>query len=474
MSPSRVLILGAGPAGLGAAFQLTRLKRARATVLDRNCFVGGLASSFELGGLHVDFGSHRLHPACDPDILRDIQNLLGDDLLDRPRHGRIRLRGRWIHFPLKPLDLVLKLPLGFSFGIGMDMAKKAWPFHHRNGHDTFAATLYKGLGKTICRDFYFPYAHKIWGESPEKLSATQAKRRVKANSITKIFSKVMSAVPGLKPKGAGRFYYPRQGFGQIARHFFTAAANQGAEFLLNASVEAVSQVPVGGWEVRYRSDQNTMTVRGDHVWSTLPITMLAEMINPAAPPEVLRAARSIRFRSMILIYLVLGQPRFSEYDAHYFPERDIPITRMSEPRNYSTAEQPADRTVLCAELPCFKDDTYWKMRDDDLGKLVQDALTRLSIPITGPVLQVQTRRLPQAYPIYDRGYEEHFAALDSWLNGLPNLLTLGRQGLFAHDNTHHTLAMAYAAVASLDEEGRFDLQQWQRHRKIFETHVVED
>src|SRR5262249_52334007 len=156
------------------------------------------------------------------------------------------------------------------------------------------------------------------------------------------------------------------------------------------------------------------------------------------------------------------------------PELDVPITRMSEPRNYSTVSEPPDRTVLCAELPCFREDAYWTMSDEDLGRMVQDALARLGIPITGPVLQVTTRRLPQAYPIYQQGYETHFDRIDEWLGGVPRVLTLGRQGLFAHDNTHHTLAMAYAAVDCLDEQGGFDRAKWKQYRKGFESHVVED
>ena len=119
-----VVILGAGPAGVGAAYRLAASGKARATVLERSGHVGGLASSFELAGLRVDFGSHRLHPACSPRVLADIRALLGDDLLDRPRHGRIGLMGRWIHFPLKPVDLALRLPPAFGLGAARDAATK--------------------------------------------------------------------------------------------------------------------------------------------------------------------------------------------------------------------------------------------------------------------------------------------------------------------------------------------------------------
>src|SRR5438270_13816590 len=116
MTNPHVVILGGGPAGIGAAFQLRRRDLANVTLLERNSWVGGNAGSFEIDGQRVDYGSHRLHPACDPAVLADIRALLDNELLDCPRHGRIRLRGRWIHFPLKPVDLALRLPPSFATG----------------------------------------------------------------------------------------------------------------------------------------------------------------------------------------------------------------------------------------------------------------------------------------------------------------------------------------------------------------------
>src|SRR5262249_34328989 len=414
-------------------------------------------------------------PACEPAILADIRGLLGDDLLDRPRHGRIRLRGRWIHFPLKPLDLLRSLPLGFALGSLRDLFAKAWLRRPKPGaEESFASVLRQGLGATICRDFYFPYGRKIWELDPEELSATQARRRVKAGSLGKLIRKVLSAVPGLKPAGAGRFYYPRGGYGQISRAYHQTARDQGAEFLLRATVTAIRTSPDGGEGVEFRSGDHTETLPADYVWSTVPITVLIQLLRPHAPDEVLEASQRIRYRGMILIYLVVAQKRFSEFDAHYFPEEDIAITRMSEPRNYSQATEPGDRTVLCAELPCQQGDSHWDLSDAQLGELVQEGLSRVGLPLKAPVLEVLTRRLPQAYPIYQKGYEAHFGRIDEAIQGIPRLLTFGRQGLFAHDNTHHGLAMAYAAVDCLDEKGHFDRARWLRCRKVFESHVRED
>jgi protoporphyrinogen oxidase len=177
---------------------------------------------------------------------------------------------------------------------------------------------------------------------------------------------------------------------------------------------------------------------------------------------------------MILVYLVLNQPQFSEYDAHYFPGSHIPITRLSEPKNYSASREPADKTVLCAELPCSPQDTVWRQSDEELGRLVEQSLRMAGIPIQTSVEKVHVRKLRNAYPIYRKGYEDPFQELDEWLGRIDGLLTFGRQGLFAHDNTHHALFMAYSAVDCLDEQGRFNQGRWQEYRKIFERHVVED
>ena len=176
---------------------------------------------------------------------------------------------------------------------------------------------------------------------------------------------------------------------------------------------------------------------------------------------------------MILVYLALPVGAFSEFDAHYFPGSSTVITRLSEPKHYGARSEPTDRTVLCAELPCGPEDPWWTMDDDALGAQVARDLAAVGLPLPAPAVEVTTRRLKQAYPIYLTGYEAPLAALEDWVNTLPGLLSYGRQGLFAHDNTHHALAMAYGAVDCL-QDGEFDWDAWNRYLDIFATHVVED
>jgi protoporphyrinogen oxidase len=473
-----IVILGAGPAGLGAAFQLRRRALARVSVLEQNRHVGGNAGSFDLAGMRVDYGSHRLHPACDPEILQDIRTLLGDDLLDRPRHGRIRLCGRWIHFPLKPMDLALGLPPSFSLGVAADLVRKTVNGQRsvdgRPPSETFASVLEEGLGRTICDNFYFPYVQKIWGLKPDELAVTLARRRISANSLSRMTRKIFNALSGAKNSGRGRFFYPRRGYGQISEAYHRGAREAGAEFHLSSRVQSVEIENAAIRVVYEESGGHTVTLDADHVWSTIPITILAKCLDPAVPREVLQAAEGIHYRAMILIYMVLEQDRFSEFDAHYFPEASISISRLSEPKNYSDGQGPKHSTVLCAELPCSPDGPEWKKTDDELGRLVCDSLGAAGIPVRAPIKEITTRRVRQAYPIYAKGYESYFNPLDHWMDQIDGLLTFGRQGLFAHDNTHHALYMAYSAVECLEESGRFNRERWQSFRRIFDGHVVED
>ena len=473
MQPPRVTILGAGPAGIAAAHALSKSGKARIEVLERSAVAGGNSTSFQIEGIWCDYGSHRFHPVADPSVIADVQTLLGDDLLLQPRHGRIRLGGRWIHFPLKPADALLRLPPRFAASLFGDMLLK--PFRPKTkGARSFSSILYDGLGPTISENFYFPYVKKLWGLDPDQLAVTLAERRVSSGSVGKILGKMLKMLPGMRGATTGRFYYPRKGFGQISAAMVDASSKAGAAYAFGADVARIERdgnrvtavvTKAGDGETRHVADQ---------VFSTIPLTTAVRLMDPPAPDPVQAAARAIRFRGMILLYLVLEADQFTEYDAHYFPELSIPISRMSEPKNYNSASGPKGRTILCAELPCDPGERWWGMSDEDLGRHFCDWLKGVGLPVTMPVIRCETRRIGQAYPVYDLDYQKHFETVDNWLSSLEGFLSFGRQGLFAHDNTHHAFAMAYAAADCLTPEGGIDRKAWVAHRHEFESHRVED
>lgn len=466
-------VLGAGPAGVAAAYALTKSGKTNVEVIERASTAGGNSSSFKIEDIWCDYGSHRFHPVADPNVLNDVKSLLGDDLLLRPRHGRIRLGGRWIHFPLKPLDAVLRLPKKFAFSLMSDSFLK--PLRKKSkGPRTFSSILYDGLGPTIAENFYFPYVKKLWGIDPDGLAVKLAERRISSGSVSKILFKMLRMLPGLGDETTGKFFYPRKGFGQITQAMLEKAKDQGAAFNFDTDITRIEREDnrvVAYWtkdgdkDIRHESDQ---------ILSTIPLTTLVRLMDPPPPEPVVNAAKSIKFRGMILVYLVLDTDQFTEFDAHYFPELATPISRMSEPKNYNASTTPKGVTVLCAELPADPGDQWWEMSDDELGERYCGWLKDVGLPVNVGVRRCETRRLSHAYPVYDLDYEGHFNTIDEWMLGLDGLLVFGRQGLFAHDNTHHAFAMSYGAADCIGEDGRLDEKKWAQYREEFSHHTVED
>jgi len=435
------------------------------TVVERSDRVGGMAASHEVAGVRVDLGSHRLHPSAAPPLLEALRDLLGDDLQVRRRHGRIRLHGRWLAFPLRSGDLIRRLPPAFAARAALDAV--AGPVRRRRRRpDTFAAAVRAGLGPTMASAFYEPYARKLWGLDPAALSGELARRRISASSPTAL---VRRLVRGAAPAGR-TFLYPRRGYGQIAEALADAATAEGAEVRLDTDVTHLAFV--GGGVVATLDGGSS--VEADRVWSTAPLGVLAAMVDPAPPAEVIDAAAGLVHRALVLVYLVLARPRWTAFDAHYFPGPDVPMARVSEPRNYRySRDDPTDRTVLCAEVPCTVGDATWTADPDHLGALVTDALAAQGLEVPA-LIAVEVIRLPRAYPVYRTGFEADRSTLERWVRTEPLLLTLGRQGLFVPDNAHHVLAMGSAAAAALGADGGFDQAAWDAARADFRSFVVED
>lgn len=467
-----LVVLGAGPAGLAAAWRAARSGRS-VVVLERAPVVGGMAASIDVGGVRVDHGSHRLHPSTSAEVLADLTGLLGDDLQLRPRNGRLRIGPSWVGFPLRPAELARRLPRGLVARIALDAALA--PTRRRSSVPaSYGDALRRGLGPGLYGALYAPFARKLWGLPGEEIDAEQARRRVTADTPWKIAARMLRG----GRDGQGKvFRYPRRGFGQLTEAVAQAAVDAGARIEVRTEAVALTR-GAGGVRVRTRPAGGHggagAEIDAAHVFSTVPLPVLARIAEPGPPAGVLADASALRFRAMVLVYLVLDHRPWTPFDAHYLPGADTPVTRVSEPANYrASADDPADRTVLCAEIPCAPGDDVWAAADADLAARVADDLARARLPRIVPV-EVVVRRMPHVYPVYDIGYGTRLAGLDAWAGALPRVTTFGRLGLFAHDNTHHAFAMAYDAVDALGRDGAFDRASWAAARERFTAHVVED
>ena len=319
------------------------------------------------------------------------------------------------------------------------------------------------MGPTVTAEFYRPYAAKLYGVDPAELSAELARRRVSAGSPAAVLAK---AVRARRPTGR-TFYYPRRGYGQVSDALAEAARAVGVEIRLGEPVTAI-EIGSSPLVVSARSEAEV-----DVVASTMPLPALAGALTPRVDPSVVAAAKAVRTRAMVLVYLVVPRARYTPYDAHYFPSLDVAISRLSEPTNYrSSDDDPHDRTVLCAELVCWPGDEIWSARDDELAARVVTDLARVDLPDPEPV-GVTVRRLPSVYPVYERATEAARTTLHRWSSEIPGVLSFGRQGLGVPDNLHHMLDMGTAAASAVGSAG-VDRERWHEALVGFESNVVVD
>ena len=317
---SRVAVIGAGPAGLIAALELAE-RHHDVVLLEADERVGGMSGSFEIADQRVDYGSHRLHPATDAALMARIRCLLGDDLQTRVRNGRIRLEDRWVGFPLRPGPMLRELPVGFSAKVGFDTLTKPL---RRRPPDCFATAIEQRLGPTVADRFYRPCAHKLYGEPAEQLAVELADKRVSATSPLHIIGKALRA-----SRTDGRtFFYPRRSYGQISEALAEAALGAGVDLQLKRPVSRITTD--GPITIQAGDHQET----ADFVLSSMPIERFVNALEPTPDEQLVRAATNLRTRAMVLVYLVLDRPRFTEFDAHYFPDAALHMSRLSEPKNY--------------------------------------------------------------------------------------------------------------------------------------------
>lgn len=447
------VVLGAGPAGLGAAWKLAQGGRS-VTVFEAADRVGGLAASREVAGLRVDHGSHRLHPNTPPAVLADLQALLGDDLQRRVRNGRILMSGALVPFPPSPLAMMRRLPPSLTARLVRDVV--TGPFRRARA-DTFVEVTRASVGPTLAREFYAPMVTKLFGLPPAQLHGELARRRVSARGGRDLLRKAVR-----RGERGNVFWYPRRGYGQISEALAAAAVAAGARLELATEVD----------RVEFRGDAAIVHAAGRQVqtgavWSTIPLPALARLAAGPVP--------RLRSRAMTFVYLVLERPRWSEFDAHYLVPPSIPITRLSEPRNYrDSADDPKDRTVLCAEWPGEVADETWTAAPDVLASQIHETLAATGLAVPEPS-RAEVHRVEHAYPVYDLGFASELERTLAWAESLePRLLTLGRNGLFAHDNAHHALAMAYAAVDAFGGDAPNSRERWRAARRGFAENVVED
>jgi protoporphyrinogen oxidase len=440
----KTLVLGAGPAGLTAAYLLGKAGE-DATVLESESQVGGLAKTVEIDGYRFDLGGHRFFTKAQ-EVDRLWHEIMGDEFLLRPRQSRIYWNNRFLDYPLRGPDVIRKLgPVELTRCVASYAKAALTP---KGEEDSLEDWVSNRFGRRLFELFFKTYTEKVWGVPTTEIRAEWAAQRIKGLSFFSAAKAAFFGNRGNKVKTLiTQFHYPRYGPGQMWETMTARIEEQGGEVLLDAPVE---RIELDGNRVARIATADGRTFEPDAVISSLPLRELIRMTEPAPPADVVEAANGLRYRDFLTVGLVIaGDDPFPD-NWIYIHDPSVRVGRIQNFRSWSPWMVPDSSTsFLGLEYFCFAGDDLWTMSDDGLVELAATEVDKLGLVDRSRVVRGFPVRVPKAYPIYDADYVDRVATIRNWLETIDNLQQVGRNGLHRYNNSDHSMLTAMRAVDNL-------------------------
>jgi protoporphyrinogen oxidase len=445
-SEKQIIIIGAGPAGLTAGYELAKLNH-RPILLEKDDQVGGLARTESYKGFYFDMGGHRFFTKVE-EVKKMWQEILGQDFLRRPRLSRIFYNGKFFDYPLKPVNALFGL--GFWESIRIALSYLRWQLSPYRHEESFEQWVTNRFGKRLFEIFFKSYTEKVWGISCAELKAEWAAQRIKDLSLKTVLLSMF-----IKPKKTiktliDQFDYPRRGPGMMWNAVKERIERHGGEVRMNAGVIGIHRNSNGIESVVVGCNGNKETIRGTHFISSMPVTEFIKRLDPPAPPAVLHAAEKLKYRDFLTVCLIVNKPDLFPDNWIYVHDPDVKVGRIQNFKNWSLDMVPdPTKTSLGLEYFCTEGDTLWNMSDDDLVSLGRRELDRIGLTSASDIEDGCVFRVPKAYPIYDSEYRDYLTIMKEFVAGLPNYQTVGRNGLHRYNNQDHAMFTGMLAVRNM-------------------------
>jgi protoporphyrinogen oxidase len=444
ITPERpVVALGGGPAGLTAGYLMAKAGKP-VIVLESTDQVGGIARTDVREGYRFDLGGHRFFTKAKEvdDLWHEIMK---EEFLKRPRQSRIYWNKKFLEYPLEGMDVIRKLGPVELFRVGMSYLWAA--IKPKGREETVEQWVSNRFGKRLYNLFFKTYTEKVWGVPCSELRAEWAAQRIKGLSFFSAAKSAFFGNKGDKIKSLiSEFNYPRYGPGQMWEQMRDDIRAKGGEVRLNAPVTRIRTE--GGRVVEVVAGGETITP--SHVISSLPLRTTVAITEPDAPGDVRDAARGLRYRDFLTVLLVIeGEDPFPD-NWIYIHEPGVKVGRIQNFRSWSPWMVPNDTDAsIGMEYFCFEGDELWSMPDEELVEFGKREIEQLGLARGGQVKFGFAVRVHKAYPIYDAEYAERLETIRVWLDGIPNLIQVGRNGLHRYNNSDHSMLTAMRAVENI-------------------------
>lgn len=450
----RVVIMGAGPAGLTAAWELVH-NGVSVEVLEADPEkVGGIARTASYKGFRFDIGGHRFFTKA-PEVTRLWHEILSpDDWLTVPRLSRIYYRGKFFSYPLKPFDALSKLGIvRTSLCLLSYLKAKVVPIRPESSFEDWVINRF---GARLYRIFFKTYTEKVWGMPCDQISADWAAQRIKGLSLVKAIKNAFSRSPQNAEGNVIKtlieeFEYPKFGPGMMWERAAEKIEARGGKVHMHSPVTSLVYADGKLGHVEVSDGDGLRTFAGSQFISTLPIRDLVTMMNPPPPVTVLEAAQALSYRDFLTVVLVVNRAELFPDNWIYIHEPSVRLGRIQNFKNWSPAMVPdASKSALGLEYFCTEGDELWSMPDGELIELGKREVAELGLARSEEIEDGTVVRMKKAYPVYDEHYEQNVSVVRDFIREkMPNLQLVGRNGMHKYNNQDHSMMAALLAARNI-------------------------
>ena len=443
-----LVIIGAGPAGLAAAYESVK-KGIRPLVLENNDKVGGIARTEGYKDYRFDIGGHRFLTK-DPLVEKLWNDMLDGEFLKVSRLTSIYYNEKYFKYPIELFDVVKKLGLAESVLTALSYLKaKLLPLPKE---DTFEEWTSNRFGKRLYNAFFKTYTEKVWGIPCSMIQAEWASQRIRGLSVLSAVKNAIFSSNEVKSLSK-EFNYPLLGPGMMWEKFQEEIEGDGGQILLNTKVTRFYRKGRNIASVLAENGNTEFAARGDFFLSSMSLSKLIPLFDPPAPPEVCKAAQNLSNRAFMIVALIVNHATLFPDNWIYTHSPHVKVGRIQNFKNWSAKMVPDPaKTCLGMEFFCDEDDDLWNRPDRELIAIASQELEILGLAKAVNVEDGVVIRQPDAYPVYDPGYRENLLVIREFLNGIENLQVIGRGGMHRYNNMDHSMLTGILAVKNLAGE----------------------
>ena len=449
-----LIIIGAGPAGLTAAYQLSESNK-KVLVLEKKSQVGGLAETKVFGPHRYDIGPHRFFTK-NKEVYELFLEMLGNDAVSVDRKTRILFNNSYFDYPLTPLNALFGLGFSESVVIGFSyLLARVKSYSGISKINNFEDWVVDRFGKKLFNNFFKNYTEKVWGIDCKDIGSDWAAQRIKGLSLSTAIKFALFPNSKKRPKTlVDKFYYPRLGAGMLWEKFEEHITNKGIEVIKNKKVISIKKTEDIFSIIYEDSERNEISVETKNVFFSNPLLEFISIYDSDVPQSVIDSAKSLNYRNHISVHITIDKKLFDD-NWIYIHSPNLDMARIADFTNFSDDMSEAGTYPLTLEYFCFEDDDIWNKQNKDIIDFALNELRNI-FDDEFNVIHSEVSRNANAYPVIKTGYQEHIDVIKDWLSDLPNITAIGRSGMFKYNNQDHAMATGLYASRTLMGQGDYD------------------